>query len=186
MSAGLRVTFDLSAKDVRYFRDRLRAVEPVEGEAAEARILKRAAKLVSEATASDPPEFVGLRLAKLELLADMLVDEEWRLVGRDRARILHALAYFVDPDDLIPDVVPGIGYLDDAIMIELVVQDLMHELKAYEDFCEFRRSSSASEKGEKLGARRKALQTRMRRRRRRDRETRSAPAKSSRASLRLW
>jgi len=56
----------------------------------------------------------------LEQLIQMLRDDEWRLEGRDRARILDALAYFVDPEDLIPDRLPGIGYLDDAIMVELI------------------------------------------------------------------
>ena len=29
--------------------------------------------------------------------------------------ILGALVYFCDPEDLIPDNIPGLGYLDDAI-----------------------------------------------------------------------
>ena len=52
--------------------------------------------------------------------------------------MLNALAYFADPDDLIPDRVPGLGYLDDAIMVELVVQDLKHEIEAFDAFVEFR------------------------------------------------
>ncbi|MDH3439663.1 MAG: hypothetical protein OEM63_02840, partial [Gammaproteobacteria bacterium] len=64
---------------------------------------------------------------------------------------------------------------DDAIMIELVVRELKHEIEAYEDFCEFRRQHPQA-RGVKakttdltreqwLDGRRKSLQDRMRRRR---------------------
>ena len=52
--------------------------------------------------------------------------------------MLNALAYFAEPDDLIPDQIPGLGFLDDAIMVELVVRELRHEIEAYEDFRVFR------------------------------------------------
>ena len=184
----MKVTFELSARDIRYFRDRLKTVRSSDGGSDEAAVVGPAAKLVAEARAAQPPEFVLERLVKLQQLVDMLHDREWRLEGRDRARILDALAYFVDPDDLIPDRIPGIGYLDDAIMVELVVQELKHEIKAYEDFCEIRRQSGRdAARADKLEGRRDALQTRMRRRRRRDREShRTRSSSASRSPLRLW
>ena len=183
----MKVSFELSPRDIRYFRDRLKSVRVSDGRRDEEAVMGHAAKLVTEARAADPPEFVCDRLQKLEQLVEMLRDREWRLEGRDRARILDALAYFVDPDDLIPDRIPGIGYLDDAIMVELVVQDLKHEINAYEDFCEFRRRSGSHEQGViKLEARRGALQTRMRRRRRSDRQVQRSRTGPSRSSPRLW
>ena len=101
-------------------------------------MIRGAVELVEEAIAAKPPDFVVERIRKLEQLIEMLLDRDWRLEGADRARILDAIAYFVDPDDLIPDRIPGIGYLDDAIMVELVARELTHELEAYEDFCEYR------------------------------------------------
>ena len=47
-----------------------------------------------------------------------------RLAGAHRRRVLEALAYFADPSDLVPDQIPGLGLLDDAIMVELVAQEL--------------------------------------------------------------
>jgi len=149
-------------------------------------VIQLAAELVKEAVSAEPPEFVRVRLLKLEQLIEMLRDDEWRIEGRDRARILDALAYFVDPDDLIPDRVPGIGYLDDAIMVELVVQELKHDIKAYEDFCEFRKNRPKAESADKLEARRQALQTRMRRRHRRERQGHRDRSGSTRSPIRLW
>jgi uncharacterized membrane protein YkvA (DUF1232 family) len=182
----VKVSFELSPRDIRYFRERLQRVRAGGGAREEDSIIQLATELVEEAVAAEPPEFVRVRLVKLEQLVEMLCDDEWRLEGRDRARILDALVYFVDPEDLIPDRVPGIGYLDDAIMVELVAQELKHDIKAYEDFCEFRKSRPKSDGGDKLEARRQGLQARMRRRRRRERQGQRNRPRTTRSPLRLW
>jgi uncharacterized membrane protein YkvA (DUF1232 family) len=183
----MRVSFELGEKDLRYFRDRLQQVRKSKSARAEDRVVLGAKKLVADVAAADPPEFVRERIAKLSLLTDMLRDDEWRLEGEDRTRILDALAYFVDPDDIIPDRVPGLGYLDDAIMVELVVRELAHELDAYRDFCAFRDEHRSGEDLEhELEGRRKSLQARMRRRRHRARGVSRSSGKPSRSPLRLW
>jgi len=182
----VKVTFELKPKDIRYFRDRLKQVRQSGSEREEEVVIAGAAQLVLDAREAEPPEFVVERIGKLEQLIEMLRDEEWRLEGPDRVRILDALTYFVDPDDLIPDKLPGIGYIDDAIMIELVSLELTHEIKAYEDFCVYRKQRPRSEGADKLQSRREALQTRMRRRRRRERSLSRSSPKTTRSPLRLW
>ena len=168
----MKVSFELSDKDLRYFRQHLQLVRKAVSD--ESQVIAGARELVTEALDGDVPEFVRERILKLEQLIAMLEDSGWRLVGRDRARILDALAYFVDPEDLIPDRVPGIGYLDDAIMVELVCQELRHEIDAYEDFCEYREARPRDADEVRLESRRIALQSRMRRRRRRERNGRAS------------
>ena len=78
--------------------------------------------------------------------------------------------------DVISDSVPVLGYLDDAVMIELCVRDLQHELDAYDDFCDFRQRQAerlgiAPDKvgrADWLGSRREELVDRMHSRRERD------------------
>jgi len=166
----MKIVLELSDKDLKYFRDNLQAVRKGKHGTDEAMVLSTAAELISEVAAADAPEFVTERIAKLKLLIDMLVDKEWQLKGADRTRVLSALAYFVDPDDLIPDKIPGIGYLDDAIMVELVVIELAPEIQAYEKFCEFRSKRPRDET--EIVKQRESLQSRMRRRRRDLRESR--------------
>jgi len=180
----LRIVLDLSDKDLRYFRDALKSVGRGELAQDEGTVIQEAGKLKDEALASEPPEYVRLRIEKLGLLIAMLEDEDWSLKGEDRKRVLSVLAYFADPDDIIPDRVPGLGYLDDAIMLQIVLNGLRHEIEAYESFCQFRREKSPS--AESLLRRRDNLHARMRRRRRADREgLRSRGARSSRI-IGLW
>ena len=45
-----------------------------------------------------------------------------------KRRIIFALSYFCDSNDDIPDVVPGIGYLDDAVVARWVIDSVGREL----------------------------------------------------------
>ena len=45
-----------------------------------------------------------------------------------KKRIIFALSYFCDSNDDIPDVVPGIGYLDDAVVARWVIDSVGREL----------------------------------------------------------
>ena len=188
----LKVTFELSDKDLRYFRKVMRDARTSARQTDEASILSGASDLLEHVKASDAPQFVKDRLLKMRPMIKMLEDAEWKLKGADRERVLSALAYFIEPQDLIPDHVPGFGFMDDAIMVQLVVDELQHELDAYDDFCALRkkrgkgRGKESEEDREKwIAPKRDALQARMRRRRRA--RTRSARnARSTRSPFTLW
>src|SRR5688572_25534382 len=86
---------------------------------------------------------IARRLAAVEALKRMAADPAWRLPGADVVRIDVAVEYLSRVDDLIPDTTPGIGYLDDAIVIELAHRMLERELADYADFCRFRDAEAA-------------------------------------------
>jgi uncharacterized membrane protein YkvA (DUF1232 family) len=187
----LKVTFDLSDKDLRYFRKTMREARSKARAADEAAVCKGAQELLDHVKSSDAPHCVKQLLLKVRPMIEMLGDEEWRLKGEDRERVLSALAYFNDPQDMIPDHMPGFGFMDDAIMVQLVVHELRPELDAYEDFCAHRKAQTKQrgretpEQREKwIAARRDALQARMRRRRRA--RARRAQATPSRPPFTLW
>lgn len=181
----MRIVLDLSANDLRYFRKCLQTVKKGEQGQNEDVVLSSARELLETVAGADAPEYVKDRISQLEKLVLMLEDTRWRLVGPDRARVLNVLAYFVDPDDLIPDRIPGLGYLDDAIMVELVVQELRHEIDAYDRFCEFRKTGQRDP--EEVEKKRVALQSRMRRNRRLERERRrSRRSRGTKSPLGLW
>lgn len=168
----LRISFELDENDLRHFRLIMEEARKATVRMAPEDIVAGAEDLLKDAAKSSAPGFVLDRLHKLRLMVDMLSDIEWRLPHQEAARVLNALAYFAEPEDLIPDQIPGLGFLDDAIMIELVGRELKHEIEAYQDFCDYRDRIRREQGGKAnvsragwLSDRRKALQSRMRRRR---------------------
>ncbi|MEM9738737.1 MAG: YkvA family protein [Pseudomonadota bacterium] len=164
----IRIEFELAEEDLDYFRDRLRAAQEKYGSKNEAEIIQGAETLATRTEASKVPAFVEDRLDTLRQMIAMLKDPDWRLEGEDRQHVLNALTYFADPEDLIPDAIPGIGLLDDAIMIDLASNELRPEIDAFAEFCENREELAAgAEDAEPLNVSRDLLQNRMRRQRRR-------------------
>jgi len=50
------------------------------------------------------------------------------LTAMIKKRILFAISYFCDENDEIPDIVPDIGYLDDAVVAKWVITTIKDEL----------------------------------------------------------
>jgi uncharacterized membrane protein YkvA (DUF1232 family) len=172
-----KLTIELSDRDLRHFRRELRRTREAVSIADDEEILAAAADLFDTLRRAELPDFVSVRLVKLQTLHAMLTDADWPLGDDERSPVLAALAYVCDPEDIIPDDIPGIGLLDDAVMIELVFRELRHEIEAYEDFCRHRKSlpkrlpgkRDAGTLAARLDRRRDQLMTRMRRRRARER-----------------
>jgi hypothetical protein len=173
MPATMKVTFELTQNDLKHFRRVMREVREKHKNSTESDIIAACRLLINGITQTSAPDFVRDRVGKLEILIDMLEDSEWALSGKDRDRVLRGMSYFAEPDDMIPDKVPVLGFLDDAIMVELVVEELKHEIEAYGDFCTFRDTRAArggknenpATRAQWVETRRRALHSRMRRRR---------------------
>jgi uncharacterized membrane protein YkvA (DUF1232 family) len=170
---SFRLSFELSDRDLLFFRDALKKSRDVVNSADESEIIDAIRGVIDDIRKSEPlPDFVATRLPELESMLQMLADEEWRLPAVDRERILAAFVYFGDPEDILPDEIPVIGYLDDVIILELVSRELQHVREAYEDYCRFRDEfDSEHEEGmdsavrrDRLDRRRQQLHQRMRRR----------------------
>ena len=171
----MRVVIDLSESDLEHFRSAMRRAREAAQHVSTEDIIAAARKLLEETRSVVVPQFVAERMQKLETMIQMAQDPDWHVTDAERLEVLSALTYFCDPEDAIPDHIPVLGFLDDAIMIELVVEELKHELDAYEDFCAYRSSPQADfdgdgkvDRAEWLSVREQELLERMRRRRGRD------------------
>ena len=164
---GLKISFELDDEDLEHFRLIMLHARDAVAKKPPEQIVATANRLLQDIESQRTPGFITDRLQKLKLMMQMISDVDWRLPHEEVNRILNALAYFAEPDDLIPDEIPGIGYLDDAIMIELVVREQIHEIEAYEDFCRYREEKTQGGEKDLLTVREKLL-VRMRERRQRD------------------
>ncbi|TCO40458.1 hypothetical protein [Dokdonella fugitiva] len=87
-------------------------------------------------------EFVGtrrapcirLRLRCLAAMQAMAVEPAWSLAGAARERIATIADYARCPERLVPDEIPVVGGLDDAVLVDLAWPALRFELDDYLDF----------------------------------------------------
>jgi uncharacterized membrane protein YkvA (DUF1232 family) len=173
---SISLNFELNDRDLEHFQEAMEKAKKAASGKSPQEIIDCAARLLGDAQKVAIPDFIKERLLHLDDMIAMVRDEAWAMSGEDRDRVLSALTYFCDPDDVIPDNVAVLGYLDDAIMIELSVRELRHELDAYDEFCDFRQNQAQRRglEADKVGradwldSRREELVDRMHRRR--DRE----------------
>jgi len=165
----IKIVLELSEEDLDYYRGVMDSVWKKNQKRAEKELIDGARRLLKQATKAKAPEYVQTRLAELEVLCSMLDDSEWPLEDDDRNRIKAAVGYFAVAKDMIPDKIPGLGYLDDALMAELCARELQPELDGYRDFCQYR-ENEATLRGKKvsredwLAAKRRQIWLRIRRR----------------------
>lgn len=172
----MRISLELEPADLERFHAALARARRAAACADEFEVIEAAKYALDHLNTADVPAFVRKRVVEVQKLIVMLEDETWALSGTERADIVETLVYFSDPDDLIPDEIEVIGLLDDAIMLELLLQRMRHVRKAYADFCSFRSALEADVRdaearrthARKLAAQRTQLQARMRRARPRD------------------
>lgn len=177
---GLKLAFELSDRDLRYFRKALKQSREAVRDAEEQEIVDAIRHVLDEIRSNEPlPDFVAERIPTLELLIQMLTDDEWQLPNADRERLLAMFVYFSDPEDLLPDDIPIIGYLDDVIIIELIMRELRHVSDAYDDFCLFRKdfdkqhgnSIDGAIRRDRIDRKRQKLHQRMKRRSQRSKKS---------------
>jgi uncharacterized membrane protein YkvA (DUF1232 family) len=137
-SRSFKVSFSLDEDDVKYFRNLFRWAKQVSKSMDPDEVLKAAQELVDNVRKRKKvPGFVLDAIQTLEDLTEIIRDEDYAAPKRVRSQIQAGLAYFANPEDLIPDNIPVLGFLDDAIMIRLLEDEFKHELWAFRKFRKF-------------------------------------------------
>jgi uncharacterized membrane protein YkvA (DUF1232 family) len=173
----LTVTLEISDRELEHFRSVLVTARGRASSKTPQAVAATALAAVARLRPNSPSPFVEKRLNKVNALVRMLDDEEWQLPERERRRVLDGLSYVAEVHDMVPDDVPVLGLVDDAIMLELVLHELQHELEGYEEFDAFRKhelarpgasAHQAVSRADWLESKRQALHDRIRERRERD------------------
>ena len=91
---------------------------------------------------------VGSGLKNIPLLVSMVrsyVMKEYKLAPMGTmVAVVTALLYWVSPIDLIPDVIPGVGYLDDAAVVAICWKMVEADVEAYEEWRDEHRAIPAA------------------------------------------
>ncbi|MCG8554243.1 MAG: DUF1232 domain-containing protein [Proteobacteria bacterium] len=97
------------------------------------RILERKQELQNKL--EHVPGKFGQLVNQVKLLFEMIKDY-WQgnystVPWTSIAMAAGALLYFLAPIDLMPDFFPGVGYVDDALVVALAINALQEDLRAY-------------------------------------------------------
>ena len=142
MAQTFKISFTLDESDVAYFRKLFRTARRQVADQDVDEVLKAVQSLIDRVRQGrKQPRFVQESVQVLEDLVEMLRDPDYDLPRGPRTEVLAALSYFANPEDLIPDQIPGLGFLDDAIMIKMLENEFKHELWGYRQFRKFRASA---------------------------------------------
>jgi uncharacterized membrane protein YkvA (DUF1232 family) len=133
--AKFKVTFELDESDAEYFRGLYRKAKKGAADQRPDEIIRAARDVVTRVRASKKtPRFVVDAIEVLADLTEIIQDEAYAAPQRVKNEVLAALAYFTNPEDLIPDQVPGLGFLDDALMVKFIEEEFKHELWGFRRF----------------------------------------------------
>jgi uncharacterized membrane protein YkvA (DUF1232 family) len=137
-----KISFALDEDDVAYFRKLFRSARKSAADQDEKEVVGAVQALIDRVRQSKrTPTFVEEAIKVLEDLVKMLQDPDYELPKGPRGEVLGALTYFANPQDLIPDQIPGLGFLDDAIMIKILEDEFKQELWGYRQFAKFRQGA---------------------------------------------
>jgi uncharacterized membrane protein YkvA (DUF1232 family) len=89
-------------------------------------------KMNAQEGARGPLDEVWDYLALLLRLIQAYVRREYtEIPAKSLVLIVAALIYFVNPLDILPDTIPGVGFIDDAAVVAFVIRQLKVDLDKY-------------------------------------------------------
>ncbi len=85
---------------------------------------------------------IDQRIQRRETVAAMVADAGWMIQGEAHATARLVLDYVLGLEKLIPAWLPGVGRLDDAIVLDSAWPVLVPEVESYLDFCRLRQQEA--------------------------------------------
>lgn len=135
--------YEIEPVRMQYFNEALYAISPESPPLNEDQIVTAGRRLLARHTEHGRSAFIASRLAAMTRLEGLVADDDWTpTTGLPES--LGVLQRYRDSDDnLLPATLPVIGDLDDAVLVDVVLQRYRDELADYEDFCRFRDVAAA-------------------------------------------
>ena len=73
----------------------------------------------------------------LQSMLKAILNKTYKVPKKTALYVIAGLLYFVNPFDLVPDFVLGLGYLDDAAVLAFVIKKLKKEIDKFKELNSF-------------------------------------------------
>lgn len=137
---SLDMHLHLQERELSPFRDALDASSRSAATRNPHRLVSEARQQLHVARESSAAAYLGKHLDAMAQVIAFLEDREFSQESSAREAALGALAYFVEPNDLIPDSEPKFGLLDDSIVLNLAIEQCRSEWHAWAEYAQFKQS----------------------------------------------
>ncbi|TWI04928.1 uncharacterized protein DUF1232 [Luteimonas cucumeris] len=125
---------ELANGALRHFREVAGALQPDQPVPDVDAIASAARTLAHQFDGMRDAPCIRLRLRCLAAMRAMAAERDWELDAVQQRRIALVAGYAANQDSLIPDAVPVIGHLDDAVLVDLAWPSIRLDLENYLDF----------------------------------------------------
>lgn len=130
---------DLDPGALRHFNDLIAQINfnrvPLERD----QVASAARELIDQPRNGIAPACIRQRMRRAGALDLMLTDPEWETLAMASVTAALVVGYLRDKCTLIPNALPVVGRLDDAVMVETAWPTVADEVRNYLDFCRLRR-----------------------------------------------
>lgn len=130
--------YEVDSARLPLFNDAMRRMDPDAPPLGTDQFVTAARRVLERYPTGVTPAFVESRMRAWDHLQQLSEDPDWR-ADPDVLLRTEALREYIDnPNDVLPDHLPSIGLLDDALLVDVALQNLRGEIADYESFCHFR------------------------------------------------
>jgi hypothetical protein len=138
-------SLELNDEKLRRFNDLIRRVAPGKATYSADQIAGAARRVLRASMKGQDSAFVKSRMRRAGEIRAALQDAQWDIPAKLLGAMRDIIGY-IDDDRLalIPNSVPVVGLLDDAILIDAAMDTLRGEIDDYADFCRYRIGEAAS------------------------------------------
>lgn len=130
--------YEVDSSRLPLFNDAMRRMDPDAAPLGTDQFVTAARRVLERYPTGVTPAFVESRMRAWNHLQQLAADTDWNADADVLSRTEALREYIENPDDVLPDHLPSIGLLDDALLIDVALQNLRGELADYESFCHFR------------------------------------------------
>jgi hypothetical protein len=138
-------SLELNENKLRRFNELVRRVAPDKPAFNADQIAGAARRVLRGSMKGQDSTFIKVRMRRAGEVRAALEDAQWDIPAKLLGIMREIIAYIDDDSQsLIPNSVPVVGLLDDAILIDAAMEMLRGELDDYADFCRYRTAEAAS------------------------------------------